>query len=95
MHDPTTCTKPTPCFGCKIATVSISPKAMPSRRNNIAPRRPNNSWERGIHRHNDGVPILDDVGKPIGLKQKTTTQVTQMLRDRQTAGFAGTSAQRT
>ena len=36
------------CFACKLLSVQWSPSCHPSTRNTIAPRTPNNSWEKGI-----------------------------------------------
>lgn len=70
------------CFACKIRSIQFSPSAMPSRRNEIAPWRPNNSWEKGVHRYADGTPIHDNHGKVIGLATQSSAAVERMLRDR-------------
>ena len=56
------------CFGCRVQTVQFDPRATPSRRNKVAPRTPNNSWERGVWRDGRGMPYLDKDNKEIGLK---------------------------
>ena len=65
----------TRCSGCKkvltpdeMMTVSAKPvskQGIPSQWNNVAPRRPNNSWERGVRRDERGVPFLDKAGNPV------------------------------
>lgn len=94
MHDVANCTKPN-CFGCKAASVNISPYAMPSR---LHPEhRPKggqgNSFERGIHRLADGTPIRDDAGKVFGLHEPTTS-VERFVRSRAEAARAGVSPDR-
>lgn len=42
---------------------------MPSRRNAIPPRTPQNSWERGIATTSRNMPLLDANCEPIGLKE--------------------------
>lgn len=81
-------------FKCKLASLQISPSAMPSRRNDVAPRGTrNNNWEKGIHRHSDGTPMRDESGKVIGLKEKSSTEVARMLRRRgeQASSLRGTT----
>lgn len=34
-----------------------------------APRRPNSSFERGVHRDERGIPYLDNSGKPVPIKE--------------------------
>lgn len=53
------------CFGCKVLSVQVSPSAMPSRRNNIPPARPLNSWERGVLRDDRGIPVRRASGDVI------------------------------
>ena len=50
------------CFRCHIASVSISPAAMPTRHNDRPSRSfNNNSWERGVAVHKpSGMPYLDE-----------------------------------
>jgi len=67
-------------FHCRVRTVTISQRAMPSRRSQ-RPRSErsrgqkdnSNAWERGVVTESapDGsrVPLLDDRLQPIGLKQ--------------------------
>jgi hypothetical protein len=67
------------CDGCEdlipsegnqdLASVMIAPSAMPSRLNGIPPRRPNNSFEKGIRRDDRGVPFLDTKGSPLRMKE--------------------------
>lgn len=62
-------------YGCRLRRkgVVVSTAAMPSRRNNIPPRRPDPAWERGRagERRKDGsfMPYLDGSGEPIGVKK--------------------------
>lgn len=57
------------CFGCKVHSIQVSPSAMPSRRNNIAPARPMNSWERGVLKDERGLPVRRASGDVIGLHE--------------------------
>lgn len=52
-----------------LASVQVAPSAMPSRLNGIAPRTPNNSFEKGIRRDERGVPYLDSQGSPLRMKE--------------------------
>lgn len=89
MHDVANCDRGPDCFGCKAATINISPYATPSRLHpEHAPRRGNNSWEKGIHRHADGTPIRRSDGKVIGLHESHAT-VERELRARAEASRAG------
>lgn len=56
-------------FGCKIRTIQFDPRAMPTRRNTVEPRRPDPAWERGIPTDNRGMPWLDETLSPIGTKK--------------------------
>jgi len=51
-----------------LLSVRVAPSAMPSRLNGIAPRTPNNSFEKGIRRDERGVPYLDSQGTPLRMK---------------------------
>lgn len=65
----------TRCSGCgkhltldDLKTVSAKPvskQGIPSQWNNVAPHRPNNSWERGVRTDERGVPRLDKAGMPV------------------------------
>jgi hypothetical protein len=58
------------CFGCRIQTIQISPYATPSRlRPHIAPRKPENSWEKGVPTDSRGMPFLKTDGSPMGQKE--------------------------
>lgn len=70
------------CFGCKIKTIQIAPSATPSRRNTIAPRAPQNSWERGIAKDERGMPLLDASNEPIGLHEMASNRGTYEARIR-------------
>lgn len=49
------------CGPCRWQTVAIAPSAMPTRHNDIPPRTPNNSWEKGVAVHKpSGMPYLDE-----------------------------------
>lgn len=63
------CSTGTPCFKHKIRSIQWAPSATPSRRNTIAPRTPNNSWERGIAKDERGMPLLRADGSPLGVKE--------------------------
>lgn len=57
------------CFKCKLRTITVSPAAMPSRRNTVAPRGGGNDWERGIATNGRGMPLLDpDTGAEMSVK---------------------------
>lgn len=57
------------CFACRVQTIQIDPRATPSRRNNIEPRRPDPAWERGIPTDSRGMPYLTKDGSPMGVKE--------------------------
>jgi len=64
---------PVPVDGCGICRLSqgeiqLSPKATPSKRSPVPPRKPNNSWEKGLARNERGMPLMMD-GRPIGVKE--------------------------
>ena len=64
---------PVPVDGCGICrfsngTIQISPKATPSKRSPTPPRKPNNSWERGLATDERGMPLYMG-GKPLGVKE--------------------------
>lgn len=58
------------CFGCKILSIDISPKATPTRKNNVPPKvnESANAWERGIVKDDRGMPLLNK-GKLVGVKE--------------------------
>jgi hypothetical protein len=37
--------------------------------NNVPPRTPNNSFERGVRKDERGLPYLDDNGQPLRMKE--------------------------
>lgn len=53
-----------------LRSIQVSPSATPSRKNSVPPRRPNNSYERGVRKDERGLPYLDTNGKPVRLKEK-------------------------
>lgn len=57
------------CFGCKIQSIQFDPRAMPTRRNKVEPRRPDPAWERGIPTDNRGMPYLRKDLSPMGVKE--------------------------
>ena len=71
------------CFKHKIRTIQWSPAATPSRRNQIPPKTPNNSWEKGIATDDRGMPLLGASGEPIGLKERASRRghIDQRLRE--------------
>lgn len=75
MADVCACRENDLCFRHKLAYwrerggFNLSPAATPSRRNNIAPSTPKNSWEKGIPTDNRGMPYLDHNGSTIGQKE--------------------------
>ena len=62
------------CFKHKLASIQWSPSAMPSRKNTVAPRAPQNSWERGIARDERGMPLLGKSGEPVGLHEMASNR---------------------
>lgn len=57
------------CFGCRIQGVQFDPRATPSRRNDVEPKRKDsNAYERGIMRDHRGLPIRIG-GEVVGIKQ--------------------------
>jgi len=50
--------------------MNIAPSAMPSTKNHVPPRKPNNSWEKGIRKDNRGVPYLDKTGQEVRMGEK-------------------------
>lgn len=90
-HDVESCTRGDDCFGCKAASVQISPYATPSRLHpEHAPKREHDSFNRGIHRFADGTPVRRPDGKVIGLREPATA-VQREIRARTEAARAGVS----
>lgn len=58
-------------FREKIKSINISPSATPTRRNNVPPKvnPDSNAWERGVVRDSRGMPLLDEFGQEVGLKE--------------------------
>ncbi len=93
-HDTDNCTRGPDCFGCKAASVQISPYATPSRlRPEHAPKREHNSFNRGVHRDANGSPIHRQDGSVIGLREPSTS-VSRELRARAEAARAGVTPDR-
>ena len=58
------------CFGCKLQSVQFNPYATPGMlRPHIAPRKPENSWEKGVPTDSRGMPFLKTDGTPMGQKE--------------------------
>ena len=53
----------------KMKSIQVSPSAMPSRRNDKPPRRPNNSFEKGNRLDDRGLPYLDKDAMPLKMKE--------------------------
>lgn len=93
-HDVDNCTRGPDCFGCKAASVQVSPYAMPSRLHpEHRPRGEPNSFNKGIHRHVDGSPIHRPDGSVIGLVEPATT-VQREVRARHEAARSGATVER-
>lgn len=57
------------CFRCHIQSIQISPAALPTRRNKIAPAAPRyNSYEKGEPRDARGMPYLGSDMQPMSQK---------------------------
>jgi hypothetical protein len=52
-----------------VRSIRISPSATPNRRNDIPPRTPNNSFEKGNRTDERGISYLDKDGKPLKMKE--------------------------
>jgi hypothetical protein len=52
-----------------LRSIRISYEVNPSRMNNVAPRSPNNSFEKGIRKDERGIPYLDTNAKPLRMKE--------------------------
>lgn len=93
MHDAESCTVAN-CYRCKIASIQISPYAMPSRlRPQHRPKRVIDSYNRGVVRQGDGTPYHRPDGSVIGLHELTGNHraIEREIRDRHEAGRAGTT----
>lgn len=63
---------PADCYGCKVKSLAVGlPKDFRSRTpSKTPPRRPNNSWEKGIARDERGMPIIRSSDlSPVGVKE--------------------------
>lgn len=93
-HDVENCTRGDDCFGCKAASLHVSPYATPSRLHpEHRPRREPDSFARGIHRHADGTPIHRPDGSVIGVREPATA-VQREIRSRTEAARAGARVDR-
>lgn len=93
MHDPTTCDRGDDCYGCKIASINVSPYAMPSRLHpEHRPKRVIDSFNKGIVRRANGDPYHRPDGSVIGLHELNgnSRAIEREIRDRHEAGRAGT-----
>lgn len=89
---PEDCAAKAACFGEKARSMSVSPAATPNRRNNIPPRRGNNSWEKGIATDERGLPIRKANGEVIPIKEYASKRghYDRLLREAKT-GVSSTS----
>ena len=59
-------------MACKLNSVQWSPSCHPSTRNSIAPKTPDNSWEKGIVTQDRPggtvMPVLDQNLEPVPIK---------------------------
>lgn len=93
MHDVANCSRPD-CYGCKLATLQITPSSMPSRMHpEHAPKREPDSFARGVARDLNGVPIHRPDGSVIGFRElaRNPKAITSEMRDRRNAGKEGTT----
>lgn len=52
-----------------LRSINISYDVNPRRKNDVPPRRPNNSFERGVRTDERGIPYLDKNGQPLRMKE--------------------------
>lgn len=52
-----------------LRSIYISYEVNPRRKNDVPPRKPNNSFEKGIRRDERGVAYLDSNGQPLRMKE--------------------------
>lgn len=63
------------CKGCgrvdleALRSIWVSYDVNPSRMNDVAPRRPNNSFEKGTRYDERGLPYLNENGQPLRMKE--------------------------
>lgn len=60
----------------------IAPSALPSQRNSIAPRRPNNSFEKGNRLDERDLAYLDHSGQPVKMGESFNTRDYTHMRQR-------------
>lgn len=53
-----------------LESIQISPSATPTSRNDIPPRTPNNSFEKGVRKDERGVPYLNQEGRALRMKDQ-------------------------
>lgn len=53
----------------RLRSINVQPSATPSRKNSIAPRRPNNSFEKGRRTDSRGLSYLNSDGQPLKMKE--------------------------
>jgi len=52
-----------------LRSIQIPPSINPTSRNNLPPRTPNNSFEKGNRLDERGLPFLDKQGSPLKMKE--------------------------
>ncbi len=52
-----------------LRSIQLPPSINPTSRNNIPPRTPNNSYEKGNRMDERGLPFLDATGSPLKMKE--------------------------
>ncbi len=57
-----------------LRSIQIPPSINPASRNNIPPRTPNNSFEKGNRLDERGLPFLDQGGSPLKMKESFDRQ---------------------
>ena len=57
-----------------LRSIQISPAVNPTSRNNVPPRTPNNSFEKGNRLDERGLPFLDKSGSPLKMKESFDRQ---------------------
>jgi len=52
-----------------LQSIRVSYDVNPRRMNNVPPRQPNNSFERGVRTDERGIAYLDKNGQPLRMKE--------------------------